>query len=705
MPSKIRRRHKASPIRQAIEANLTLFKGITRLDILSVEQLLYLYRIVPKLQSYCQDRQIRISLEHHTSFLDDKYTDILVSQRVIHLIDVGMELVTCPKCNYNHAIFHRGDGSLSTMKYLGTCGSSACKSEWDYEEQARISQEIASSERIEGDRIKRHSKSRVLAAMKANPELFPDIDAISTVGVLFDREQLMYLRGTLHGISYANDLQIRESVEALKKPLPRRYNRHLKSTVRPIIEKNNIDDFRPLTWDELELLYKKCGVQAFYQDQQVKDSLIHHSNLIGFDLLKKRGSRREKSPNGRTIQQFMDDFPGKFPRTFSDFLNKEQIKFIYDNNMDNLQSVMQDMRIRDSLITHTRSILGDDKSILMRQRMYHVLNDCAIPTCKYCKKREAIFDQYTTHSSMGYLEYCIDEDCRARGIVRGGISKEEEGLVNWLHSIYGGEIIQGYRRYGMEIDAYLPELDIGIEYNGTYYHSSRMVDKNYHKRKTDKLEAEGIRLIHVWATHWKHKKERMKGIIAAAIGMVDTRLYARKCQVSNIDYKTASEFLDENHIQGKLSGSAYMGLYNGNELVQVITMNKRDVKNNIWEIGRLCTKMGYNVVGGASRLFTHFIRKCQPAGVFSYSYRDYFTGGVYEKLGFKLTNISQPGYFYTDYAERFIHRKQFMKSKLIKSGAIDENEEITEREYMESAGYTRTYNAGVTRWEWTPGPS
>jgi hypothetical protein len=37
----------------------------------------------------------------------------------------------------------------------------------------------------------------------------------------------------------------------------------------------------------------------------------------------------------------------------------------------------------------------------------------------------------------------------------------------------------------LEIDIYLPELKLGFEFNGLYWHSNKFKEKNYHLNKTD----------------------------------------------------------------------------------------------------------------------------------------------------------------------------------------------------------------------------
>jgi hypothetical protein len=74
--------------------------------------------------------------------------------------------------------------------------------------------------------------------------------------------------------------------------------------------------------------------------------------------------------------------------------------------------------------------------------------------------------------------------------------------------------------YGFEIDIYVPELNCGIEFDGTYWHSfDRMRKskgkklwpdkdvKNYHKIKDAWFLTKGIRLLHIKEKDWKKDKQ------------------------------------------------------------------------------------------------------------------------------------------------------------------------------------------------------
>jgi hypothetical protein len=50
----------------------------------------------------------------------------------------------------------------------------------------------------------------------------------------------------------------------------------------------------------------------------------------------------------------------------------------------------------------------------------------------------------------------------------------------------------------MELDIYIPEHNLAIEFNGTYYHSFKFKNKDYHFTKSKLCEDKHIRLIHIY---------------------------------------------------------------------------------------------------------------------------------------------------------------------------------------------------------------
>lgn len=80
-------------------------------------------------------------------------------------------------------------------------------------------------------------------------------------------------------------------------------------------------------------------------------------------------------------------------------------------------------------------------------------------------------------------------------------SRAEKDIVAYIQTFYTGAILENKRKaiYPFELDIYLPDLKIGIEYNGMRWHSIELgTPKDYHLMKSLKCREKNIRLIHIY---------------------------------------------------------------------------------------------------------------------------------------------------------------------------------------------------------------
>ena len=245
-------------------------------------------------------------------------------------------------------------------------------------------------------------------------------------------------------------------------------------------------------------------------------------------------------------------------------------------------------------------------------------------------------------------------------------SVKEKELLNFISSIYLDKIINNYRDGKMEIDVYLPNLKIGFEFNGLYWHSDIYKDNSFHLKKTTYFKEMGIRIIHIWEDDWDFKKDIIKSQIRNWLGLTENKIFARRCEVKEIENKDVKDFLNRNHILGNSNSLIKIGLFHGNHLVSLMTFDKfegrKKMKEGEWNLSRFCNVLNTNVTGGASKLFKYFILKYKPSRVVSYADKDWSDGELYYNLGFKLTNINTPDYKYIIDNKR-IHKSRFRKSK------------------------------------------
>ncbi len=266
--------------------------------------------------------------------------------------------------------------------------------------------------------------------------------------------------------------------------------------------------------------------------------------------------------------------------------------------------------------------------------------------------------------------------------------------------MYDGKIISNDKKIlsPYELDMYMPELKLAIEYNGIYWHNEVNKDDDYHLNKTELCEQQGIQLIHIYEDDWSYKQDIVKSMILNKLNKTPNKIFARKTIVKEIfDNKLVREFLDKNHIQGFVGSKIKLGLYLDNELVSLMTfgnrrvaMGKKSTNEDEYELLRFCNKLNTNVVGGASKLFKYFIDHYKPNEITTYADRSFSQGKLYEALGFKSQGKTQPNYYYIIDGIRK-HRFNFRKDVLVKQG-YDINK--TEHQIMIERKIFRIYDSG-----------
>lgn len=283
-------------------------------------------------------------------------------------------------------------------------------------------------------------------------------------------------------------------------------------------------------------------------------------------------------------------------------------------------------------------------------------------------------------------------------------SKDEVEIREWLETFYDKQVLYNDTTIlrGRELDFFFPDINFAIEFNGIRFHSDLYRKKDFHVKKTEECNSLGIKLMHIWAPDWYINKDIIKSQIKNILGFCERKIYARDCEIKEIADKECKLFLHYNHLQGPVVSKIRYGLYYEKELVQVMTFGKKRkllrnvVEEDSYELLRLCCKNNTIVVGGASKLFSHFIKSYDPKSVMSYANRDWSMGNVYEKLNMKKLGYTRPGYFYSNGKNR-VSRYSCQKHILVKMG-FDENS--NEYEIMTSRGYYKVWDCGNIKYEW-----
>ena len=346
-------------------------------------------------------------------------------------------------------------------------------------------------------------------------------------------------------------------------------------------------------------------------------------------------------------------------------------------------------------------------------------------TCLYCGKKfkPARLD----NGKLSQSNYCSD-NCWFKGTQSKFISTcQEKYGVNYPCLLdeaqkAQGEIISKINRQFCELlkensinytlekrfvntsfDIELPKQNILIEIDPTYTHTvignhynnwqynEKMIE--YHLNKTNIAIQNGYHCIHIWDwDNWNKILQLIKP---------KQKLYARKLQLKEIDKKEANIFINSYHLQNNCYGNQInLGLFDNDQLVQIMTFGKpRYNKNYQYELLRLCSHSDYMIVGGAEKLFKHFITKYKPESIISYCDVSKFIGNVYEHLDMTLKQQTKPTKIWSK-------GKNYVTDALLRQRGYDQlfktnyGKGTSNEELMLSNNWKPIYDCGQKVFEW-----
>lgn len=254
---------------------------------------------------------------------------------------------------------------------------------------------------------------------------------------------------------------------------------------------------------------------------------------------------------------------------------------------------------------------------------------------------------------------------------------------------------------GKEIDIWCPDQKLGIEINGVYWHSEVFKPKSYHYDKAMLAADKGIKLLQFWEHELFAKAAVCKSMMRSSLG-VTTRYYARELEIRVL--KKQAAWFSKNHLQGGTPAEIAYGLFDGDTCLCGMSFGKPRFNNNYeWELVRFANALNTTVVGGASRLFSHFVRTHAPKSVISYADLRISVGNLYTQLNFKLSHTSSPNYFWCK-GGRLLKRYQTQKHKLadVLGGNYRDND--SEVMNMHKNNWNRVYDAGNLVFVWSHDP-
>jgi hypothetical protein len=320
--------------------------------------------------------------------------------------------------------------------------------------------------------------------------------------------------------------------------------------------------------------------------------------------------------------------------------------------------------------------------------------------CNQCHNEETLPSETLKYRHARFSNAC-SQCCK----ISANTSRDET-LIADLIADMGITVVRNDRKIinPKELDIWLPDQRIAVEYCGLYWHSeNRGRTRDYHIDKMKACESIGVRLITIFEDEWYHHPNIVNSRLRNLFGLTDRRIMGRSCTVREISNQTANGFCAINHLQGAGRTAHAVGLYHDEELVSCMTFSKLNVakgrkdRAGSWELSRFCSVLDANVIGGANKLFSAFVRQNEPEQIISYADRRWNTGNVYQKLGFTYDGDTPVNYWYLNLPEiKRMHRYALRKT-------ASDQQDLTEWENRRLQGWDRIWDCGNSRWIWSKG--
>lgn len=335
----------------------------------------------------------------------------------------------------------------------------------------------------------------------------------------------------------------------------------------------------------------------------------------------------------------------------------------------------------DEFISRSRYLFGDRFNYSGTQ--FRTWRDQISVKCTHC---DDVFEVHPQkHIESGYCNKC-------------GVPSGRKELIEFVRSL-GVETRINDRSAlgGQELDVYVPQYNLGIEYHGAYWHShaeKETTEKKYrHQRKALACVEKNVSLLQIFDFEWASKRPIVESMIRNACDQ-SYQIPADDLQLTTINNRATKLFMEDVHLRGHRHAKTALALTRNDEIMMAASFKRH---KDGYEIIRLATRCGYQIEYGVSRILNSFL--AESGGVL-YAFADlrYSSGRMYEKLGFQRLKVTQPGYFYikqvSPAAYIILSRKQCQKHKLPMLLDAQFSAKKTESENMFNAYYRRI---------WTPG--
>ena len=164
----------------------------------------------------------------------------------------------------------------------------------------------------------------------------------------------------------------------------------------------------------------------------------------------------------------------------------------------------------------------------------------------------------------------------------GSTSIGEKELLHWIER-QGIRCLSNIRSIipPLELDIYIPDYKLAIEYNGIHWHKSH--DKNYHLNKMEQCRGKGIRLLQFFDFEWDAKRALVIQTVSFYLNLIEKE-HIKNLVVKNCIADEALKFYDKYSFSNN-AGDYNLAFLSLNEAVAMISFNMKGVSCEIVNFG------------------------------------------------------------------------------------------------------------------------
>lgn len=387
--------------------------------------------------------------------------------------------------------------------------------------------------------------------------------------------------------------------------------------------------------------FKDMKHEAFGEIKTFREWLEDPRCLYGYDLVLSRinhGATMEEALSTPKIEDRKYEWFGEF-KTLTEWADDERCQCEYIVLRDRLSSgwSFEDALLVPKKEAITYEAFGESKTIAQW------LED---PRC-------VVNNRGTLGSRLKLPGFSVERALTEPITIHSSMGEREVAAALFG---FGLDIVENDRTIisPKELDVYIPEKGIAIEFNGLYWHSEKYRDKHEHYDKWKLCKDKGVSLIQIWEDDWRDRRNVVESVLQIKLGIVEI---ASNISIDkNVSWVEASQFLDNHHILGQIKATRYYGLRDNNGILVGLACFTKS--HGRWNLARFAAS---KVIPSGLEVILDSFRANNSGPIQTTVDLTISDGSTYLENGFTLKEIIDPSYYFVVEGSRV--QKYMLKKK------------------------------------------